>query len=222
MESALMQRRFRGQLNKYFSTPNVYSINPEGFKMEHLVNKLSAAQYYSEKIEDAEVFIRKCISFINDNIKHEVDFGRAPFMRKILKIINRLKDVESIRLAEKVAVALDDYGRFYLPYGEYHGDFTFVNILCPGDYLIDFTPAYIHSPIVDIVKLKQEYKLGWSAFMINVGENYLKLIQMLREYVEHHFTFDTRLIEAMNLLRILPYANEQMTRMLHREINTLL
>jgi thiamine kinase-like enzyme len=131
-----------------------------------------------------------------------------------------------------LAVQLDSNG-YDLPSGFVHGDFTFSNILYYEHraYLIDFTPAYIASPLLDVVKLKQEYKLGWSGLlngrgraMVDFPQVYAAILNELRIIVERFFsTYDTRLLEAMNLLRILPYSHdEEITYLLRKNINDLL
>jgi aminoglycoside/choline kinase family phosphotransferase len=54
-----------------------------------------------------------------------------------------------------------------LPVGTCHGDFTFSNILF-GDnkiYLLDFLDSFIESPLIDIVKIRQDTCFKWSVML---------------------------------------------------------
>ena len=57
--------------------------------------------------------------------------------------------------SQRVFDALSD---MLIPVGTCHGDLTFSNILFNGNnyYLIDFLDSFIESPLLDIVKLRQD------------------------------------------------------------------
>ncbi len=208
-----------------FQTPTVLKIADDGFLMRHLPNAVPAYNHIPTlplAIQENEY--ATIIELINRNTTGTVQFSQAPFLKKILQIISRLKSVEDIRLAERIAVRINSNGYTYYQ-GRYHGDYTLSNILYDGleRYLIDFTPAYIASPVMDVIKLKQEYKLEWSSLVAKVPDGYKRSICILRDFVESEFTVDTSILEAMNLLRILPYSRTgEMAARLRKNINQLL
>jgi hypothetical protein len=105
-----------------------------------------------------------------------------------------------------------------LPLGLCHGDFTLSNTLyfAGNIYMIDFLDSFLESPLLDIVKLRQDTKFYWSLLVDTEILPYQrnKIIQVLRY-------FDQKLVQAfgenpfyaawydylekLNLLRILPY-----------------
>jgi hypothetical protein len=105
-----------------------------------------------------------------------------------------------------------------LPLGICHGDFTLSNTLYFSDkiYMIDFLDSFIESPVLDLVKLRQDTKFYWSLLVDTDTQNFQrnKIIQMLR-YFDSRLTaafgrnpyYSTwyRYLEKLNLLRILPY-----------------
>ncbi len=54
-----------------------------------------------------------------------------------------------------------------MPVGICHGDLTFSNMLFNGNnyYLIDFLDSFVESPLLDIVKLRQDSAYLWSQLM---------------------------------------------------------
>jgi len=227
--SGRMQQEF--SQNDYFQTPNVKSIGEGFFEMEHIEGAVSAARFVPNCLPRMQesVYTGYC-NFILSNCANQQYFPKRLFFKKILQIIAKLKTVEDVRLSERVAYLIN--GDFKLVNGYCHGDFTLCNILytkkIDRPYLIDFTPAYVQSPIMDVVKLMQEYKLGWSGRVMKLGEEYKRSMEVLKRVVEASIFFDINnpahiAVEALNLLRILPYSkSKDMTKLLHTEINKLL
>jgi thiamine kinase-like enzyme len=109
-----------------------------------------------------------------------------------------------------------------IPLSTCHGDFTLSNMLFTDShiYLIDFLDSFIESPIIDIVKLRQDTHFKWSLMIDNNIEKYreYKLIQILdfidlklEEYcntnpmINNWYTY----LQLFNLLRILPYVHNE-------------
>lgn len=106
-----------------------------------------------------------------------------------------------------------------LPIGECHGDLTFSNILIAADQkaigLIDFLDSYLDSPLVDIAKLRQDTQFFWSLQMLERPVDQARIRQILQFVdaivVDHYqqqtwFADALPTIQAINLLRIVPYA----------------
>jgi hypothetical protein len=107
--------------------------------------------------------------------------------------------------------------------GDCHGDLTFSNILFNenGDlYIFDFLDSFIESPIIDIVKLRQDTKFYWSVEIDNQLDNNkrTKVLQVLN-FIDN--IIDSEIIntnkgyrdwynylELFNLVRIMPYVNK--------------
>ena len=111
-----------------------------------------------------------------------------------------------------------------LPQSFCHGDFTFSNMLFNENgqiYVFDFLDSFIESPLIDLVKLRQDTKFLWSVLIDENLENHkvIKVIQIL-EYMDSRIeSFLSELtpdiqhwyeyLEVYNLARIMPYAQKQ-------------
>jgi hypothetical protein len=105
-----------------------------------------------------------------------------------------------------------------IPVGNCHGDLTFANLLF-GDgnmAVIDFMDTPISSPILDVIKLRQDAKYHWTSFMSEEKHDRTKIkiidnwfLSELDKVLEQ-FNVDMdgyKWLEAMNYLKIFKYAN---------------
>ena len=93
-------------------------------------------------------------------------------------------------------------------------------------YLIDFLDSFIESPIMDIIKLRQDtkykyilqlYNHNYDKNRINILFNYMytKIENEFQEY-ESYFEY----LDLMNFLRILQYSkNEKITKYIIKNLN---
>lgn len=107
-----------------------------------------------------------------------------------------------------------------IPVGCCHGDLTFSNILFNGNnyYLIDFLDSFIESPLLDIVKLRQDTAWLWSKLMYVHPCDAIRLrivFGKIDAAIDAHFSEKYvwygayyRPLQLMNFLRILQYAHE--------------
>ena len=107
-----------------------------------------------------------------------------------------------------------------LPVGTCHGDFTFSNILF-GDnkiYLLDFLDSFIESPLIDIVKIRQDTCFKWSVMLEKEMPSHKKnkLVQTFNFLDREIASFCSNnlglsiwynYLQIFNLLRIIPYLN---------------
>ena len=103
-----------------------------------------------------------------------------------------------------------------------HGDFTLSNMVFSSGriYLVDFLDSFIESPLMDIVKLRQDTKFQWSLSIENDLKHYQtgKVRQVLnyfdRQIIRYfgekpYFIAWYDFLEKINLLRIIPYLHHQ-------------
>lgn len=127
-------------------------------------------------------------------------------------------EIESIlNVSERVFA---DFPDMYIPTGTCHGDLTFSNILFNGNnyYLIDFLDSFIESPLLDIVKLRQDTAWLWSQLMyvkpcdeIRLRIAFGKIDRELDTHFRRRYEWYGRYykpLQLMNFLRILQYAHE--------------
>jgi len=118
--------------------------------------------------------------------------------------------------SEKVFTQTKD---IFIPVGQCHGDLTLSNVLFNHDrlFLIDFLDSFIESPIIDVVKLRQDTSFAWSYLLY--GSTYDQVrhqitLDWIDQVLETHFSkyewynqyYCT--FQLMNFLRILQYANK--------------
>lgn len=108
---------------------------------------------------------------------------------------------------------------FEIPAGTCHGDLTFSNILFSGNnyYLIDFLDSFVETPLMDIVKIRQDTAFGWSLLMydrtydkirmkIILGKIDAAIHECFSRYAWYRQYYPV--FQLMNFLRILQYARE--------------
>ncbi len=109
-----------------------------------------------------------------------------------------------------------------IPIGICHGDLTLSNILIDVNhmslYLIDFLDSFIESPLLDIVKVRQDTKYYWTLFMcdFNFDKNRIKLCLnnidiTINKYFQKYdfYTKGYKYFQILNLLRVIQYASEE-------------
>lgn len=103
-----------------------------------------------------------------------------------------------------------------------HGDMTLSNMLFKSNqyYLIDFLDSHIETPLYDFAKLKQDLYYHWSSSIEHVRveqNNRIKIAQSInyiwnllsQRYNVVYESSGFRMIDALALLRIEPYAMDQ-------------
>lgn len=123
-------------------------------------------------------------------------------------------------ILRRSATVFDSLEDMRIPVGTCHGDLTFSNILFNGNnyYLIDFLDSFIESPLLDIVKLRQDTAWLWSRLMftgecdsIRLKIAFGKIDAALDSYFRAHYEWYEKYyapLQLMNFLRILQYARE--------------
>lgn len=109
-----------------------------------------------------------------------------------------------------------------IPYGTCHGDFTFSNMLFAKEriYLVDFLDSFIESPIIDIVKLRQDTAFRWSVMLEKqMPQHRVNKLTQIFDHIDRRLAAfcqsDQRVntwyeyLQVFNLLRILPYLHNQ-------------
>ena len=143
-------------------------------------------------------------------------------------------DSEIIAIIDKSEHIFNSVKDMQMPIGKCHGDLTFSNILFSDNnyYLIDFLDSFVESPLLDIVKLRQDSAYLWSQLMYsgNCDTIRLKIIakKIDSEIDKFASQFDWyndnyKIFQLMNFLRILLYAKDTVViNYLKNVINQLL
>lgn len=124
-----------------------------------------------------------------------------------------------------------------IPLGPCHGDFTLSNMLFDlreRIFLLDFLDSFIESPLIDLVKLRQDSCYYWSLLIEADCPGYkANRVMQAAAYLDHHlaqyiaarpaFAIWYPYLEVFNLARILPYVSQPAeVRFLENHLETLI
>lgn len=216
---------------QHIRVPHVYDIHRDdasvSIKMEYVYSKNFVGYFEYAGFEQISYFINALCLFLEYEVANSsmqvvsADILRQKFADVKTKTINNevLKaDVEVLDILERSSVHFEKAEDMILPVGKCHGDLTFSNILFNGNnyYLIDFLDSFVESPLLDIVKIRQDSAYLWSQLMFtgNCDSIRLKIVadKIDKEIVQFASQYEWfrhyKLFQLMNFLRILQYANE--------------
>lgn len=180
MKQANKQQFFYNSLrqNHIFSTAKVLETFSSDYTLAWFSMPYLFSEKYSNYLEQASVVdLKELLSHIIDYFRFGIQNSTPQTIHYSL-ISNKVDE-----LREKINSNLSIGNKEYflsllqylnenipvkpLPVGTCHGDFTFSNILF-GDhkiYLLDFLDSFIESPLIDIVKLRQDTCFKWSIML---------------------------------------------------------
>ena len=231
---------------KSFKIPKIYDkgVNSKGlffFDMEyvHGYNVCDFFSFISPK-DVSEVYL-KLENFLEFNFKS----SKYCYVESLVK--KKVNDLHSIlksnlnyseSLKKKILNYLkNNIPNSKIPVGYCHGDLTFSNVLFKDNkeiYLIDFLDSFIDSPIIDLVKIRQDTRFFWT-LLINTHLPEYKILRLkqifnyldmrLQNFVNSHEEIKLwyNYLEILNLVRIMPYVTKKSEiRFLKIKLNKLL
>lgn len=205
------------QNNEYFMEFIYYSDNVIDFLNNENMSKF---RWFIDKlIYIIDTYIDQCVY---KKIEQRV------LIQKIHSVRRNVKNTKDTRMSDSVIevalkyleVTIPIICNIELPMGLCHGDLTFSNILIDNTnmdiYLIDFLDSFIETPMLDIVKIRQDTKYHWTLNMYDdicdhnkVIICYDKIDYVLDHYFSTKYPFYTRtyvFFQTLNILRVLQYA----------------
>lgn len=231
---AIKQKKASSKEYQYIRVPEVYKIekdeNKMTMKMEYVYSKNFIDHFENAGFEQINYFIKAFDLFIKREIENS-EMKTLPFnvlldkwtdvKKKILSNKFLSEDAEINSLISQTNIIMNQNQEdFCIPIGICHGDLTFSNILFNGNnyYLIDFLDSFIESPIMDMVKLRQDTAYLWSPLMYTGSYDKTRLniicnkvdseldccFKKYEWYRKYYHIF-----QLLNFLRILQYAHEE-------------
>tara|TARA_R110002110_G_scaffold274710_2_gene489944 strand:- start:196 stop:1020 length:825 start_codon:yes stop_codon:yes gene_type:complete len=226
------QENFSNRYSEKFkvNTPKIIKNKNNKFYMEYI--------YFSENFIDFIVkgnvrktnwFLKKIFTVIEnylleckyDYLKKGIIKEKIDSVKENLSKNNYIKFDDSF-IQEKLKYLYDNIERIEnikIPMGICHGDLTFSNILIDCNdmrlYLIDFLDSFIESPLLDIVKIRQDTKFYWVTNMYsdNFDKNSIILTlnymdkEIEKYFSKYEFFNETyEFFEKLNILRVLQYS----------------
>lgn len=231
---AVKQREASKRKYQFIRIPAIVDIQKDAaqmvMKMEYVYAKNFIDYFENAGFEQIDYFVKAIDIFLTSEIEHSSlqripsDIVKKKFQDVKLKVeanasINKDCEVKDIMDDSKV-VFCNLPNLMTMPMGECHGDLTFSNILFNGNnyYLIDFLDSFIESPLLDMVKLRQDTFFKWSVQMYTGGhfdETRFDIIcakidrELDRIFAAHKWYRDYyHIFQLMNFLRVLQYAHE--------------
>ncbi len=209
------------------TTPSILNCetNTDGlffFEMPYIMG-----EKYSDYLVKADIiklnrFIDSLLQFIDSNLFSTVSINikNDLIINKVLSVeaTSKKKTIQYPNLKREFNFLLNNIPQSSIPMGKCHGDLTLSNVIISNNsiYIIDFLDSFIESPVMDIVKLRQDTKFKWSLILEKTVPAYQKnkITQALNyfdkrivKHFEHNQAVTTwyNFLEKFNLLRVLPY-----------------
>lgn len=231
---------------QHIRVPKIIDIQRDAesvvLKMEYVYSKNFVGYFEYAGFEQISYFIQALCLFLKYEIKDspvqkvDADILKTKFadvQRKTLQNPVLCDDEEVVQLLKQSASCFDAVSDMLMPVGTCHGDLTFSNILFNGNnyYLIDFLDSFVESPLLDIVKIRQDSAFLWSQLMFSGQYDAIRLQIVANKIDQEIVRFASQyewyqyypVFQLMNFLRVLQYAKEEkVINYLKRIINQLL
>lgn len=231
---AIKQQEAAKATYQHIRIPEIYEIekaeNYLSIRMEYVYSKNYVDYFEDAGFDQIDYFIKALKIFIDSEIEHSVliNINRKIVLDKFQDVCNKVhhnvflnNDKEVTGILERSAVIFHGINEeIKIPVGCCHGDLTFSNILFNGNnyYLIDFLDSFIESPLLDLVKVRQDSKYAWSQQMYEhdldvVRMNIIsqKIDEEIDKYYSHYDWYRRyyAVFQLMNFLRIIQYVKEE-------------
>lgn len=233
-KQALKQQAAAGLEYQFIRVPSIFHIekkvNYMGMRMEYVYSKNFIDHFENAGFEQVNYFIEAFNLFLKKEVENstlqrvssaivKAKFENVKMIVCANPILNQDKEIcRLLELSGNVFAMMPC--NLELPVGTCHGDLTFSNILFNGNnyYLIDFLDSFIESPLIDMVKLRQDTAHHWSTLMYTGHYDSTRFSIICNKidkdldccfsqydwYRNYYKTF-----QLMNFLRILQYAHEE-------------
>lgn len=246
---AIKQQKALEQRYQYIRIPEIYSLEKDDsktiVKMEYVYSKNFIDHFETAGFEQINYFVQVFRDFIEREIEQSI-IQHLPYsivLKKWEDVKRRIygnkytmsdNDIDGIVQRANAIIYRNMQDYIVLPVGICHGDLTFSNILFNGNnfYLIDFLDSFIESPIIDMVKLRQDTAYQWSPLMY-AGEYDITRLSIVCSKIDKEldscfskyewYRLYYSIFQLLNFFRILQYAHERkVISYLKKSINCIL
>lgn len=219
---------------QHIRVPAIFDVKQDSkgasIKMEYIYSKNFVEYFENAGFEQINYFIKALEYFLEREISAS-EMSNIPSSALLDKFADVKKrtlankalvgDSDVVALLERSENVFSEIGDMYIPIGRCHGDLTFSNLLFNGNnyYLIDFLDSFIESPMLDIVKLRQDTAYRWSQLMYTKSFDSVRLrivTEKIDKEIDDYFTDKYswyrkyyKPLQLMNFLRIIQYAKDK-------------
>lgn len=234
LSQAEKQRKASNECYQHIRVPEIYDItkteNSVTVKMQYVYSKNFITYFEDAGFDQINYFIHALKIFLDSEIKASKikAISKQVIIDKFNDVCGKIRNNNILNSDEEIIYIIRNSQRIFhsleneilIPIGKCHGDLTFSNILFNGNnyYLIDFLDSFIESPLLDIVKIRQDSAYGWSQIMVVNSFDKVRMdliydkidLEIDRYFLqfswyEHYY----KIFQLMNFLRILQYAKEK-------------
>lgn len=216
---------FSNKILKSIYVPKVKNVNKKNlysFEMEY-VTGYSFDEFFSFcSVDDVQFVISTLIEYFDYVFSSSKIYDDKESKSKI---ITKIESLERTTHYSDYVSYLKQYVEntsIEMPKAFCHGDLTFTNIIFNTKrlYLVDFLDSFLDTPLIDLVKLKQDLVYHWSLNVqgidsIRIRQIYKKIWAKL--YNKYKCIINTPafiIIDSLNAFRIEPYLTNQHQRII--------
>lgn len=231
------QKIFKNDTFEFIKTPKIVDsgfINQLFyFDMEYISGQQLYDLFIFGTKNDINNFIKYLNSYFDYLIKNSkfIEINHFKISNK-LKLESLIIDSDYKSFIKYLISKIDDVKSKSFISSDCHGDFTIGNMIYYNNciYLLDFLDSYIDTPIIDLVKLKQDLFHNW--LLLNSDYNksdFYRAVQISKfvwgkiskKYLDYINTIEFKILEAINFLRIEPYIDVEKKLLLNKIIKSL-
>lgn len=190
--------------NGIIKAPKVLEIGPDYFDMQYIRNIGVMGFLNRASKKHLDILLCHILAFFITN------YSQIPYTEFKNEIAAK---------CSSLGVDLPIPNSIRLPSGYNHGDLTLGNILYSSKlttfYLVDFLDSYIDSPVLDLVKFRQDTHLKWCLFIYNDMNNLrakIALDYLDKKLLEMYDIPHYNLLQKINLYRIIPYCRTKLEK----------
>lgn len=235
---AQKQRLFSHYVFDGISVPRIYTIQHNYFDMEY-VPGMNMREFMSLESVDNIKYFSTCLNgyFISlfDMCTQEYDLDE--FIDNVHNKLDTFTNSQYKLLINQLRNNIDNLKTISIPRGMCHGDLTLENIIFYKNrfYYIDFLDSFITSPIIDLIKLKQDLYYGWflknitdTSYVVRTNQSCYYIWNIL--YNTYKTIIDSPefyILDVINYLRIEPYIKTtadatHLSTILHKMIHNVI
>lgn len=212
--------------NVEVSVPNIISHTDTEIIMDYISNSVNMIEFLEKTNHFGIEWLTHKIKTImnmfihNSQLLNVTQQFNDKLQNTLSKCLEKTNDIQLFRCVNNYFNR--EKFNIVIPVKYCHGDLTLSNMLVNQNnlklYFIDFLDVYIESPLQDMVKLRQDTYFLWTLKLCDFSFDHNKLVIILNEldykldayfsqfsfYKEYYIPF-----QVLNLLRIIPYSNDQ-------------
>lgn len=230
LHQAEKQRLFnRSNTLNNFLTPDVLAkseidADQSWFEMEYVHGQKYSEFLERSSVQEIRAIAKEFINYFDQAIEKAIiqPVNQSLFLDKAKSVENLLSGRTDIdqKSVSQVFLFLRRIPSKSIPIHPCHGDFTFSNMLFDKGKicLVDFLDSFVESPLIDLVKFRQDTFFYWSLLIDqDIPESRSSKIVQVFQYLDKEIvnaykenTFVNQwydYLQVFNLIRILPYVH---------------